>query len=86
VHLQVSLQRILCSAVFQHLPPEQQFDAAFDIRRLLKPNGHLLLSFPKSRPGLDDAGRDESGRLFTKMVPDAVILLFERLGCLRWEP
>jgi 2-polyprenyl-3-methyl-5-hydroxy-6-metoxy-1,4-benzoquinol methylase len=71
---------ILCSAVFQHIPEEQQFDAAFDIRNLLKPNGRLLMSFPTSRPGLDDAGRDENGRLFTKLVPAAVILLFERLG------
>jgi 2-polyprenyl-3-methyl-5-hydroxy-6-metoxy-1,4-benzoquinol methylase len=30
---------ILCSAVFQHIPRELQFDAAFDIRNLLKPNG-----------------------------------------------
>ncbi len=71
---------ILCTAVFQHIPQEQQFDAAFDIRKLLKANGRLLLSFPKSRPGLDDASRDKDGRLFTKLVPDAVILLFERLG------
>ncbi len=71
---------ILCSAVFQHIPQEQQFAAAFDIRNLLKPNGGLLLSFPKSRPGLNDACRDENGRLFTKLVPDAVLFLFESLG------
>jgi len=71
---------ILCSAVFQHIPQEQQLDAALDIRNLLKPNGRLLLSFPKDRPGLDEAGRDEKGRLYTKLIPEAVILLFERLG------
>jgi 2-polyprenyl-3-methyl-5-hydroxy-6-metoxy-1,4-benzoquinol methylase len=79
---------ILCAAVFQHIPQEQQFDAAFDIRNLLKPNGRLLLSFPKDRPGIDPSGRDDRGRLFTTLISDAVGLLFERLGFQRigkWE-
>jgi SAM-dependent methyltransferase len=79
---------ILCSAVFQHIPQEQQFDAAFDIRNLLKPNGRLLLIFPKERPGIDETGRDEHGRLYTKLIPEAIELLFERLGFQfigRWE-
>jgi SAM-dependent methyltransferase len=71
---------ILCAAVFQHIPQEQQYDAAFDIRNLLKPNGRLLLSFPKERPGINEAGRDENGRLYTTLIPEAVELLFERLG------
>jgi 2-polyprenyl-3-methyl-5-hydroxy-6-metoxy-1,4-benzoquinol methylase len=71
---------ILCSAVFQHIPREQQFDAAFDIRNLLKANGRLLLSIPKNRPGIDASGRDEGGRLFTQLVPEELELLFERLG------
>jgi hypothetical protein len=71
---------ILCSAVFQHIPREQQFDAAFDIRNLLKANGRLLLSIPKDRPGIDASGRDEGGRLFTRLVLDELELLFERLG------
>ncbi len=79
---------VLCSAVFQHVPRELQFDAAFDIRNLLKPNGRLLLSIPKDRPGIDSSGRDECGRLFTPLVPEALELLFERLGFQRigkWE-
>jgi len=79
---------VLCSAVFQHVPRELQFDAAFDIRNLLKPNGRLLLSIPKDRPGIDSSGRDERGRLFTPLVPEALELLFERLGFQRigkWE-
>jgi SAM-dependent methyltransferase len=52
---------ILCSAVFQHIPREQQFDAAYDIRNLLKANGRLLLSIPKDRPGIDASGREEIG-------------------------
>ena len=71
---------ILCSAVFQHIPREQQFDAAIDIRNLLKANGRLLLSIPKDRPGIDASGRDEGGRLFTQLVPEELELLFERLG------
>jgi hypothetical protein len=71
---------ILCSAVFQHIPREQQFDAAFDIRNLLKANGRLLLSIPKDRPGIDASRRDEGGRLFTQLVPKELELLFERLG------
>ncbi len=79
---------VLCAAVFQHIPQEQQFDAAFDIRNILKPNGRLLLSFPKERPGINASGRDEYGRLYTTLIPEAIELLYERLGfqCLgRWE-
>ena len=79
---------VLCSAVLQHIPREQQFDAAFDIRNLLRPNGRLLLSFPKDRPGIDASGRDDHGRLYTPLVPGELELLFERLGfrCIgAWE-
>ncbi len=79
---------VLCAAVFQHIPQEQQFDAACDIRNLLKPNGRLLLSVPKERPGIDASCRDEHGRLYTPMVPEALGLLFERIGFQRlgkWE-
>jgi SAM-dependent methyltransferase len=79
---------VLCVAVFQHLPEEQQFDAAYDIRNLLKRNGRLLMSFPKERPGIDQTGRDEHGRLYTRLIPEAIELLFERLGFQRvgrWE-
>ena len=79
---------VLCSGVFMHIPEEQLFDAAFDIRNLLKPNGRLLLSVTGDRDGLDDSRRDASGRLHTKLVPAALELLFERLGFQRigrWE-
>jgi len=79
---------ILCSAVFMHIPAELHFDAAFDIRSLLRPKGRLLLSVPRSRPGLDDEGRDAHGRLFAPVVPESLELLFERLGFQRigkWE-
>src|SRR5206468_5177568 len=48
---------ILCSAVFMHIPEEEHFDAACEIRNLLKPHGRLLLSVPRSRPDLDAESR-----------------------------
>src|SRR5438093_8270904 len=48
---------ILCSAVFMHIPEEEHFDAACEIRNLLKPHGRLLLSVPRSRPDLDEESR-----------------------------
>ncbi len=71
---------ILCSGVFMHIPEEEQFDAAFDIRNLLKPDGRLLLSVTGDREGLDASRRDALGRLHTKLVPESLELLFERLG------
>jgi len=71
---------ILCSAVFMHLLPEQHFDAAGDIRKLLRPNGRLLLSVPKDRPGIDPSHRDEHGRLFTPISPTSLVNLFEKIG------
>jgi SAM-dependent methyltransferase len=79
---------ILCAAVLQHVPEEQLFDAVSDIRNLLKPGGRLLLSFPMDRPGIDASGRDARGRLYTKLNPGALELLFERLDFVRagrWE-
>lgn len=79
---------ILCSGVFMHIPEEQHFDAAFDIRNLLKPQGRLLLSITGDREGLNAARRDEYGRLHTRLVPESLELLFERLGFQRigrWE-
>ena len=77
---------ILCSAVFMHIPVEAHFDAAFALRRLLHPHGRLLLSVPsdpEARGGRgqgDGDPRDAYGRLFTPVHPDALSLLFERLG------
>jgi SAM-dependent methyltransferase len=79
---------VLCSGVFMHIPEEEQFDAAFDIRNLLKPNGRLLLSVTRDRQGLDASRRDEYGRLHTRLIPASLELLFERLGFQRigkWE-
>jgi hypothetical protein len=34
---------VVCPAVFMHIPAEQHFDAAFGIRRLMKPHGRLFV-------------------------------------------
>jgi SAM-dependent methyltransferase len=79
---------ILCAAVFQHIPAEEQSAAALDMRNLLKPGGRLLLSFPKDRPGIDASARDSRGRLFTPLIADEVALIFEGHGfdlLSRWQ-
>ena len=78
---------VLCSAILQHLPKSQFFDSVYAIKELLKPHGRLLFVVSGDRPGLDDHGRDEFGRLFTPIVPDELALLLERTGfqCIgRW--
>ncbi len=80
---------ILCSAVLMHLPAGELFDAAFSLRRLLRPGGRLLVSIPAAaRPGLDSESRDEGGRLFHTLFPEELLTLLERLGFRlkeRWE-
>ena len=75
-----SFDGVLCSAVLMHIPPQQLFDAAFNIRRLLRQHGRLLVSIPFARTELDSSTRDQFGRLFSPIAPDQLQLLFERLG------
>lgn len=71
---------ILCSAVLQHLPRSALFDAAFALRGLLRPGGRVLLSIPLERGELDAQGRDRLGRLFNRVAPAELELLFQRIG------
>lgn len=66
-------------AVIMHVPDEQLFEFAFQIKSLLRPGGTVLLSFSTDRPGIVE-DRDESGRLFRERPPGQIQLLFERLG------
>lgn len=80
---------VLCSAVLQHLPRSQLFDAVLDLRGVLRAEGRALVAIP-SGPGraLDGEGRDELGRLFNDVLPAELQLLFERVGfstLARWE-
>ncbi len=86
--IETKFDGILCSGVFMHIPEEEQFDATFDIRNLLRPNGRLLLSVTGDREGLDASRRDAQGRLHARLVPESLELLFERLGfqCIgKWQ-
>lgn len=72
---------LLCSAVLMHLPREQHFDAMWRMHRLLKPGGHLHISFSLFRPGVNPVNsRDAEGRLFLNIDPDELTLLCERIG------
>jgi SAM-dependent methyltransferase len=71
---------VLCSAVLMHLPESDLFDAALALRRVLRPNGRLLLSLPEARVDVGADHRDAQGRLFQPYTADYLQLLFERLG------
>ena len=71
---------ILCSAVLMHVPEAELFDSALAIKAALRPDARLLLSLPGARSGLNEAGRDNDGRLFSVTQPAQLLLLFERLG------
>lgn len=75
-----SFDGILCSAVLMHLPEETLFDAAFGLRRILKPGGRLLVSLPVDEGGEPVRGRDEKGRFFNGLSPDRLELMLTRLG------
>jgi hypothetical protein len=71
---------ILCSAVLMHVPESDLFDTAFNLRRLLRPNGRLLVSLPLTRGDVPSGERGEDGRLFKTYAPEYLQLLFERVG------
>lgn len=77
--LQERFDGIYAIAVVMHVPDEELFEFAFQLKSLLRPGGTLLLSFSTSRPGLSDS-RDQMGRLFLERPPGEIQLLFERLG------
>ena len=75
-----SFDGVLCSAVLLHLPEEILFDAAFGLRRVLKPGGRLLVSLPLDSMGEPLTGRDEKGRFHNALSPERLELLLSRLG------
>lgn len=70
---------VVCIAVLMHIPERDLFGAAFQLKRLLKKGGKLVLSTSFGREGLD-GNRDAAGRLFAERPPEKIRLLFERLG------
>ncbi len=71
---------VLCSAVLMHLPEEILFDAAFGLRRVLKPGGRFLVSLPIDNTGEPLTGRDKRGRFHNGLFPERLELLLSRLG------
>jgi SAM-dependent methyltransferase len=71
---------ILCSAVLMHIQESDLFDTAFNLRRLLRPNGRLLVSLPLTRSDMLSGERAADGRLFKTYFPEYLQLLFERIG------
>jgi hypothetical protein len=64
-----------------HMPEERLFDTVFNIRRILKPGGRLLISTPLEGPTVDAAThRDQRGLLFNDVTPENFQFLFEKVG------
>ena len=76
-----SLDGILCWAVLMHLPTDRLFDTLFNLRRVLRPGGRLLISTPLQGPPVDaETHRDPDGRLFNEVPPEQFQFLFEKVG------
>jgi SAM-dependent methyltransferase len=72
---------VLCWSVLMHLPDEFLFDTVFNLRRILKRGGRLLISTPRERPDIDSTSRrDASGRLFNGVTPENFQFLLEKVG------
>ena len=69
-----SYTNILCSAVLMHLVRTSLPVAAFNLMRILKPEGHLLISFRNTR----QADGREDGKWYESLTPEEVITAFEQ--------
>jgi SAM-dependent methyltransferase/SOS-response transcriptional repressor LexA len=79
--LDASCDGVLCWAVLMHLPEEHLFDTVFNLRRVLKQGGRLLISTPLTGPVVDPATlRDRDGRLFNGVTPENFRFLLEKAG------
>jgi SAM-dependent methyltransferase/SOS-response transcriptional repressor LexA len=76
-----SCDGVLCWAVLMHLPEEHLFDTVFNLRRILKQGGCLLISTPLTGPEVDPTNlRDRDGRLFNGVTPENFHFLLEKVG------
>ncbi len=73
----VNFANILCSAVLMHLPADQHLAAAFRLADLFAPGGRLLLTYRYSQTASE---RDDTGRLFTSIIPGRLELLLASAG------
>ncbi len=72
--LQESFHGIVSLAVLMHIPNEELFDFAYQVKRLLKYQGVFICSYCIRREMPEDE------RLFVLRTPQEVRLLFEQLG------
>lgn len=76
-----SVENMLCSGVFMHLPEEDLIPAALNCRRVMSPQGILILSFRDNEvPTTPDATAPIDQRLFTSVSAGRLALLFESIG------
>ncbi len=76
-----SHEAVLCWAVLMHVPQEHLFDTAFNLRRVLKSGGRLLISTPLVGPSVDSTtSRDAQGRLFNQVTPENFHFLLSKVG------
>jgi len=71
---------VLAMAVLMHLPASELPAAFAEIARVLKPASVLYFTVSAARPGLDAAGRDQHGRLFTALSESQWRQLAEQTG------
>ena len=71
---------IICIAVMMHIQDHSLFECIYQLRKLLKPNGLVLISISNHRKNLDDDQRDNKGRLFIERQPEEYQLMFEKFG------
>ena len=70
---------LLSVAMLMHIPDQELFECATQMRDLLTDDGLLVLQLSLGRGGLSQ-GRDYAGRLYNERPPEEVQFLFERLG------
>ncbi|MGE5483846.1 MAG: methyltransferase domain-containing protein [Ignavibacteriales bacterium] len=68
---------VLCSATIMHLARQDLIAGAFNLARILKPGGRLIVTY---RPGAGGSEREADGRLYTGIPPGKLVLLLESTG------
>lgn len=75
-------ENILCETVIMHLPQEQLQFAIQSLKRILKPDGVLYLSW---RVTEEDDARSADGRLYSAFSSEYILSQFDRQGVIFFE-
>ncbi|WP_295993980.1 bifunctional 2-polyprenyl-6-hydroxyphenol methylase/3-demethylubiquinol 3-O-methyltransferase UbiG [Rugamonas sp.] len=76
---------LVCSAVLMHIYQDEFLAACMSMRRILKPNGRILLSVPLMRPELLKGVRDKDGRFFKNHSTTYISAILASLGFFKIE-